>query len=805
MPVPKKHVVSNEKETQGLIFDYVEEFGETPNIPNSAKGRDIYLKVRQTEPDFWKTASGINGRLSELIRSRQFRNALAGFEVPDDESEDELGNAVNTKLRPAQAEALEKADQTIAKLKMCLTGLGDFYGNGSLKGMRLFYQFSNLLKQTVREGETVYSLLRDSAMRLPKDLPGNSGSNAEQEEPDRNAGMSGLDLLIHEDPKPDPSKSMLPELYTDLYYLDETLGLGLDMPRLDPGSVVKEPSLSLVSSWQEYYEAQLQRIPHSPAARKDRLANVLVGAFQVGRQSAADILPADPPRPYSQKLAKEYAKQLKETPMFRKLCKDPQRVKELLTPDPKRPNKQFNAMLYMFRPFGNVKPEKGREVLQTLKNMLPLMDPPEGRSKEWRALYESIRSIDPLKLPEDPEKKLQEIYDKTNAYMKGKKSLRRNEELQNRFDQCLDVLSVLAGSGPYAKLAAEAVVDRVNEVRIGHDVSYKAIRLAQFGKEPIKRHKNHAVIAKGLDVLPKDLKLLPLFQKMDQNNPERYRSFTPLREYTEYLPPLYSDEEVLPVTLQNAIATAIVLSQKQVYYYNGLSRDTDTDKRLEKYGRAVISGDILNDVYRLSQSPAVVSLANKYSKPGARNELRRQLGLQEPEQAAELIQPEPPKDRIDPEIPGKAPKKLGFMIPEEDQKQPPKKQIDPEIPGKAPKKAPKKVAFTIPEPAPQKGEKKERRKLKVGFSENVEVAKFRKVRKVDLYDPEMDADLEDLPKGQLHPQLAPKKPFEEKLKQRKQQKPVEFDPSKLNAAKLLEDYNEMKRQIEAQKAGNIKG
>ena len=383
------------------------------------------------------------------------------------------------------------------------------------------------------------------------------------------------------------------------------------------------------------------------------------------------------------------------------------------------------------------------------------------------------------------------------------------------------MLSVLAGSGPYAKLAAEAVVDRINEVRIGHNSKYKTIQLEAFGKDKIKKHNNHPVIAKGLDVLPEDLKLLPVFQKRNPNNPDEENKFCPLQEYTGFITPLYSDNDVSQVELQSAIATAVVLSKKQLYYFHGSSEHEAMNRKMAKYGRVVFSGDPTNEIFKLSQSPEIRRLAEKYSKPEARAELRRQVGLQEPEQAPQMIQPMPPKKQVRLEIPEKAPKKVGFALPEEDQKLPPKKQVRLEIPEKAPKKVgfalpeedqklpPKKqVKLEIPDQAPKQG-KKPRGKMKVSFADQTEVFRFQKPRWNDIYNPETDADLQDLPDGQRHPLLAPRKSIAEGLKNPIRQKPSEFDPSKLNTAKLLEDYDAVKREIEAEKAqmnkaGNVK-
>ena len=64
-------------------------------------------------------------------------------------------------------------------------------------------------------------------------------------------GIRSEDLLLDDEPSPlDSGKpTMFDDLYDDLYYLDRVMELGLDMPRLAPDSVVKQPKLKDVKSW----------------------------------------------------------------------------------------------------------------------------------------------------------------------------------------------------------------------------------------------------------------------------------------------------------------------------------------------------------------------------------------------------------------------------------------------------------------------------------------------------------------------------------------------------------------------------
>lgn len=572
-------------------MEYAEDFGVEPELMARGKAEKIAAGLRRNDPLYRNRLARIHANLGEIIFSPEFRQALV------DGGE-------------------EKPDRRLNQLSWCLNVLSDT-GGGTLEqeqveSIRQSLQFAVLLKREMGNGGTVYNALKTAAKKLQKDKPAASyvpkSQRVGQEAPEPEAENVG------------PAPTRYEELCEDLYDLDKTLKLGLDMSRLDPESVVPAPDLSLATSWKDYQEAHTARIPYDPEVRKDRLARALVGAFQAGRISANQILDngARPPKPYSKKLAEDYVRQLKEQPVFKKLCQDPKLVKDLLTPDPKHPNKQFNGMMNMFRPFGNLEPAKARAVLEKLRGMLPYMDRPEGRSKEWQDLYRSIEDIDLNDPLLDTEKKLQEVFDKNNAYMKGKKSMRGTRERQNRFNQSMDVLSVLSESGTYAKFAAQTVLDRVNEVRRGHDGNYRDITLRHFGADKLGRHANIKLNRYALDVLPEDPALLPPL-------PEQQRIFAaPVSEYSEMVEPLHSDQKLELMDTKLAIASAIILSKRKVYYLTGKGKTQEEVNNIRRKGRAVINKNNLeSEISGLLNSPAVTKLAEKYKDPAARGELLR--------------------------------------------------------------------------------------------------------------------------------------------------------------------------------------
>ena len=102
-------------------------------------------------------------------------------------------------------------------------------------------------------------------------------------------------------------------------------------------------------------------------------------------------------------------------------------------------------------------------------------------------------SYDVRLVEEDTLKNGQQVYRlfKNNEdYMKGKKSIRRNQDGRNRFDQSLDVLSELAKVSDYAKDKAETLVDRINEVRKTKPGDRNGVSLSNYGADKQAAHVN---------------------------------------------------------------------------------------------------------------------------------------------------------------------------------------------------------------------------------------------------------------------------------------------------------------------------
>ena len=608
--------------------EYLERYGEAP-VQFSAKQAKKVLNRCLANLNYVRIVTGIDGRLSEIVRSDEFRARLAGIDP------EQLQSANPNDL--LNQDALVSADTMVEKLRWALTALSGTHAGiyeDRQESTRQLAQLGVLLKQRMPNGLTVYSALKEAAADLYKDRPAKYVPKSKR--PKENEINADLNENPMRKPKPKLEDSMQGDLMADLYQLDELLELGLDMPRLDPQSVRPEPDLRKAKSWAECSQMLDAPLPCAPKARQERLAKMLVVSFKTRRRQLAlnrgEILPRDD---FSKSRLDSYLAQLKQLPVFQQLIKDPAKVSALLEPGEQRQAKQFKAMLNVFRPFASLDEAQSRQVLSKLQGMLQYLDPPEGRSKEWKALIAGIQSID-LKDPGlNPEQKLQEIYEKSCAYMKGKKSLRDDEARQNRFDQALDVLAVLGEIGEYARMAAQSVVDRINEVRIGHDESYRPISLKQFGAGAILDHSNVPKKAfNALDPLP-PAKALPTFPA------EWKSSFKPLHDYTRYITPLQFEDETTIPDIKVAIATVIALSRRQAYYYPNKAqlRDSDLVERLRVQGSTVIrdimpngnrkAEDLDAELLRLDADPAVDALARKYVKPEARRELLMELPREE--------------------------------------------------------------------------------------------------------------------------------------------------------------------------------
>lgn len=558
------------------LQDYEKAYGQKPNIPSISKAEEIYDNINNTEPYFKTAMVGPTARLQQIVSSPEFKAAL--LEKPSAEG---AGKAPE----PSKKEK-KFAEKASGALRWAVDAFGDAYGGYSnsqaVEGVRQSHQFKELLNTRGPNGRTFYEAMKIAAKKIEVDDP----KRAED----------------------DPKKTLFDDFYDDLAYIDHAFKMGIDLPKRDPESKVKVHP-ELITNWSDYKREYMNNVPHDPEEKKDCLARVLLGSFEAG-------LAPENRDAFSLKSADKFVAVLKKKPIFKKLCEDPARVNELLKADPNDPEKHYKALLDIYNPFANVSKEKANAALLKIKSMLPHMDGKEGRGDKWKELVKSIESIDVNDPKNSGKKKLKEIFDKTTDYSKGKKSLRTKKADQNRFDQSMDVLAELGNCSVSAKMAAEAVIDRTNEVRLGHDRNYKEIKLKGFGASQIGKHTNKRPAKYATDVLPDDPRALPPMPEKQMN------AMSPVAEYTDVLEPLASDRHLNDVEAIQSVASAIALSRAPVYYYDKEPKQKDTLKMLKEKGKAVLnSSRLLNDVMKLQNDPEVKKIAMKYKDPEARKEL----------------------------------------------------------------------------------------------------------------------------------------------------------------------------------------
>lgn len=671
MPLPnhKERMEKAKQDTESRVKEYWSDFHERPVLQDRNMARKTASSIFHNEPYFRTAIAGIQGRFGAVFGSKAFRDALVGEVIHDewvrvgnDPEKVEYERAYNlpggVPLTKEQEEKIAIAEDMISKLRWCMTAVDEVAaGQLPIDGAQQSANLGALLKRKLPNGVRVIDALRQAASQIERDDPeiykpknknARNKNNADRIDEldeiniDAPRGMQensedllGLNNWIQGEPKA-PAHSLHEEIDADLYYLDKTLRLDLNMPQLAPDSVVKPANLKAVKSWDQYLNAMYHSIPADPAKRADHLAKILVGAFEAGRSK---VDPMQRVKPFSPSLADRYVKELKEKPVFKTLCRNPAAMMDLMRNNPNRPFKQYNALMNIIRPFGNVDKQESDRILGTLQQMVEFMDPNAGRSSKWKEFTNSIRSYNPNDPNQSGEKKLKEIYDKACAYMKGKKSLRDEESEQNRFDQAMDVLAVLGEATPYAKLAAQAVLDRTNEVRMGHDLDYFPMRMREFGAEKIAEHSNQPKLQLNA------LDPLPAFHSRLEKVPLNLRRVAkPLNSIAEPIEALFSPGEISEQEAIYGLAAALVLSKERVYYYPDLKHDSTEIKKLyeekklkydgseeekrKKYGRVVVDGDSFDiKCANMAANPDVRKLARKYMNPEARKELLRDGAL----------------------------------------------------------------------------------------------------------------------------------------------------------------------------------
>ena len=410
--------------------------------------------------------------------------------------------------------------------------------------------------------------------------------------------------------------------YEDMYYLSEMLETDLDMESMDPSSVSPKTDIPGERSWANYCKAHLTDIPYSLKGKADHLSKALLSAFLAGER---DRNPDAKEVPFSVPSARKLVESISKKPLFKQISKDPILMDKLLKEGAKDPSILFDTAVRMKRPFYHTPKATAHNILGNLQKMLPLLDGPQTHDSKWKDLYESIQSIDLNDPEKSGEKKLQEILEKTEASMKGKKSLRRSQADRNAFDQSMDVLAELAKCNDVTRAAALKLVDRTNEVRFGHSKTSHHLSLREFGMSRLPRHTNSTdvnLVSVYRDNLsykakePEKRYVRNIFQPypmQDFTLLERVPKGTmelKVRDGIKSCREFASDQELSKVEAAGQLTSVLALSDCQMYYHER--------KEIGKSTVVFDSNQFMQKTAEYMVDPAVQKLAEQMRDPNER-------------------------------------------------------------------------------------------------------------------------------------------------------------------------------------------
>ena len=207
-----------------------------------------------------------------------------------------------------------------------------------------------------------------------------------------------------------------------------------------------------------------------PGKRREHLALVMAAnAVQSAKNGAID-----------EKLVKNIAKEYLTRDGFRKMS-DYEVSTALLTKE-----KALAAQQKVLTKTFGVPKEEQAEYIRKMKALSEAMVPAEGQSAKYQAMKKSVDAIAKLD-PKDPktgEKLMLEngkLLGNLQTYTKGKKSKRFYSSSQARFDNSLDVLSVVDDHVPGMRQYADQIVKRTNEVRNVGPMDDDYVDLSEYG------------------------------------------------------------------------------------------------------------------------------------------------------------------------------------------------------------------------------------------------------------------------------------------------------------------------------------
>ena len=363
------------------------------------------------------------------------------------------------------------------------------------------------MKETLREpsklvsGKTNYQVLKEKTLGINRgydeeyffkvlhDIDAFYGLGLKVEELDEEY-LDHCDPVVEEkEPEPEPVvQEEVPKEDEEAHFVGEEEKEEepeIIRPIEAPVKNAKEPY-----TWGKYAELHKpeENKRYTAKERGELLSKQMIGSW-------GNFYNAQKATPFSKSAARKGAETIRKTFAFKAISGSSDMMKNYAQ---KTQGELAEEVENIRRPFKNMNSEQRKNLLRNMKsNILKYLDSPEGRSSKYREMYNSLANADPISIHdsnepgENGEELLQNIYDKTCAYMEGKKSKRRKPEGQNSFDQALDIICALGKATPAAELSAKGMVARINEVRRGH--KQEEVNYERFGAVYAKNHSNRQV------------------------------------------------------------------------------------------------------------------------------------------------------------------------------------------------------------------------------------------------------------------------------------------------------------------------
>ncbi len=209
----------------------------------------------------------------------------------------------------------------------------------------------------------------------------------------------------------------------------------------------------------------------------------------LSKAMAASIVKDSPDtRIYSVKMIHGLADKLKVSLKLSEMTSE--KVREILTAPENisKAIKDRSTELYLPTYENNAR----RDYVNALDKLSDVMMKSFDRSDEYKAMAKYVKNIGSLEsyYKETPEGKAEMIENGVNllqateAYMKGKKSVRYSDDGKERFDNAIDVLAVIHKYLPEMRGRVEEVVARINKVRGAEDKNHEHhVDITKYGPE----------------------------------------------------------------------------------------------------------------------------------------------------------------------------------------------------------------------------------------------------------------------------------------------------------------------------------